>query len=293
MNSLHEDKRTRYASVVFLLGLAITAFISYISYRVEQENARQYLIHAGTELATQLTQTLSTLPGLLEFARELNNDQLVSLKKLHPELVGYGQWQPPATKQPERLTWLLPPPDALAMLPEIPPPSFAGESRPVYLSRVAENLDADGRQRDYLYAFDYGNPSVIQVALLEISGLLNEALKAKHSQESELELFDLKRYSHDPFFQISLSNQSLSPERAKSGWITELGYQTSLNVLGNDWLLRLHPLESFRERINLRYTLTLFVCGTLISLILALALLAGRHHEEPFNPGSKIPDVTS
>ena len=105
--------------------------------------------------------------------------------------------------------------------------------------------------------------------IYSVSANLSELLAGIEEQLLEqglkLMLFDLKRYSSDPF--LVLNTQVEPPAETLIGE-SQWRYQNPLQNSGGAWLLKIVPRTGFTHRFDGQFALVIFLGGTIISLLL-------------------------
>jgi len=98
-----------------------------------------------------------------------------------------------------------------------------------------------------------------------LSELLAGTEKQLSDQSLKLMLFDLKRYSSDPFLVLNAPEESGAKTLAGE---PQWHYQNPLQNSGGEWLLKIVPRTDFTHRFDYQFALIIFLGGTVISLLL-------------------------
>ncbi|MBU6954175.1 hypothetical protein [Hahella sp. HN01] len=83
-----------------------------------------------------------------------------------------------------------------------------------------------------------------------------------------LSMFDLMRYASDPLVKLVLPPDGEENIKKRKSWL----YSDTLELPERQWLLRITPNQAFHDQTNNRYTVTLFISGAIISILLSLLL---------------------
>lgn len=258
------DERAAHFFLTLLTGLALTAYLSWFSYRSAQEAAAQQLIDTGSAISQTLERELLRLERLPDFIAQLNAVQRQQSIHLFPYLL------------------------AADMLPSDPNSQTEGGQIPKPRSKVSREMDDQGRARAVETRRLMLPSGELQLSV-NLTEFLTEATAPFASVPVSVSIFDLRTFAQDPFVTLTLGPESDGRDKLPQ-WLEELSYSSSLGAPQRDWLLRIQPRAAFNTQAQSGMPLLVFIAGCLISALLAqIVRLRANEAADPSDLPTQVP----
>ncbi|WP_020407040.1 hypothetical protein [Hahella ganghwensis] len=274
------------ALAVLIVGLMLTGSATYLITQHYQNTAYSAFIQEAGFLHRQLEKTLESSRFHAQLAAEFTLNQPASMDLLMErareiksiELIQTSPLGPVAISLPQTLANLEP--QSSYLKEELSQDRLLGvltEHSPQMLSPHYNKQALKAGQAETVYLIPKGE-NVLSIGI-DLGILLQEVREQARIQGVSVNLYDLERFSSDPFLTLNpepvSQNNPLADDRR---W----QYQNTFALPDADWMLRMTPTIKFQRRFDSQMALIVFASGTLISLLLALlsSLLIQRQSHE-------------
>lgn len=254
-----DDKRSVTLVLTLLASLIATCYLAWFTYSLEQDHTRRALISAATRVSVAVEHRLQSLTALPAVAAQLPVTAIEDLRALLPFVISSE-------------------PAADHAAPE-PPLERSLEEGTARIGPVIPALSSEGSASGTAIIYSR-RENRLHLTTVNITNLLNELMQPFAQEDIEISFYDLNQFSQDPFYRQRLSSQTATQAESQyvkeynagPNWLQALQFSSSVTVLGRDWMLRATPLGSFAQKTTTLMPLVVFICGCVISLLLAILI---------------------
>ncbi len=263
---------TLSALATLIIGLIISAAATYLMVQHQQNRAYSAFISEAQELQSRVERIVaqSRRYQLLYVQLLANSEQDSSFLAQHRGAVNSLE----ILQMTESGYVSESPPGALFELQ--PANSILGETNiqetlakttitnPILLSPHIGAEKLTGQRAEIMWLIRV-NDKVYSIGA-DLTQLLEGVQEQLANQGLKLMLFDLKRYSSDPFLTLNAQTEAIADTLiGASQW----RFQNPVQSTNGEWLLQVAPRADFTQRFDSQMALVIFIGGTLISLLSA------------------------